>query len=112
MAGEICIGVVDDHWAISAGVLAELRELLPVDPGSRRAGTVASLLTREAAYQVVVLDVDLRDGTDAPDNVAELVARDVGVVLYTQERRPTVLSGCLQAGALAVINKGDPPETL
>lgn len=108
----ITIGVVDDHPAISAGVLAELRPVIRLAPESRHAKTVAGLLEPGDSFDVVILDIALNDGTTAAANVEKLVGLGIGVVIYTVERRPALLSRCLESGALALLNKSEPPATL
>lgn len=99
------LAIVDDHPAISAGVPAGLRTVLRHDFTTTCHSHVADLLAEQKSFDIVLLDVNLADGTDPVDNVRRLVSRNWPVLLYTQEQRLTVLGRCLRAGALAVVHK-------
>lgn len=99
------VAVVDDHPAISAGIPAGLRELFPQPLEFVNHTTVATVLSDPAGYHVVVLDLQLADGSSPEANVRALAERALPVVLYTQQSSSARLASCLAAGALAVVGK-------
>ncbi|MGB7962250.1 MAG: response regulator transcription factor [Propionicimonas sp.] len=102
----LLIAVVDDHRAVSAGVQPGLSALLTLDPaGVYQAQTVSELLAVGTRFDVVLLDLQLNDGTDPEGNVQALLSRGWPVLLYTQETRAYLLGRCLRAGALGVVGK-------
>jgi two-component system uhpT operon response regulator UhpA len=107
------VSVVDDHWAVGAGVLASLRD------HRFRAGTAATtvdeLLAAEPAHdrsQVVLMDLALGDGSIATDNIARLRAAGYTVIVYTSETRPERLSYLLGHGVSGVVGKSDDERVL
>lgn len=102
----LLIAVVDDHRAVSAGVQPGLSGLLLLDPaGVHQAQTVSELLAAGTSFDVVLLDLQLNDGTDPESNVQALLDRGWPVLLYTQETRAYLIGRCLRAGALGVVGK-------
>lgn len=105
IAGGIRLGIVDDHPAIAAGVLAGLAGLVPLAPGFRHTTTVDELIASGETYDVVILDIRLQDGSDPPDNARRLTARGWKVLLLTQVRQPALIGRCMRAGALGIVGK-------
>lgn len=99
------LAIVDDHPAISEGVPSGLRSVLGEGFTVARHVRVADLIDDGRAYDVVLLDVNLDDGTDPVDNVRRVVAAGWPVLLYTQEQRLPLLGRCIRAGALGVVTK-------
>lgn len=100
------VAIVDDHPAILDGAEAALRRGLPTVE-IVVAGSTAAALDGLGSDQldVVVLDVSLGDGSDPPTIVADLVRRDLGVLLYTQDTRRGLIARCFQAGAAGIVPK-------
>ncbi len=98
---------VDDHEAIREGVRASLSEsaALQVLPG---AATVTELLQRLGGsdIDVVLLDLQLRDGSMPEDNVARLLAHGCDVIVYSSLASTAELRAALAAGALGTVSKG------
>lgn len=107
------VAIVDDHamiregfrnlasHGIKAGALAEtVDELLRLEADPRNRSSIA------------VLDVLLSDRSWVGDNVRRL--RQVGyiVVILTNDALPDALREALNAGASALVGKGDPMESL
>ena len=102
------IGVVDDHPVIVAGVLAALQAHLPQVQVVATGVTVDELLSGAPPerFDVVVLDLQLGDGTDPADNVARLVALGVPVLVFTQaDHLRGVIARCFRAGARGLVTK-------
>ena len=76
------------------------------------APTVAKLLARDPAVDIVLLDIGLDDGSDIEDNVTQLRGRGWPVLLYTQERRPGLIARAFRAGAAGLVGKHEDLEML
>jgi DNA-binding NarL/FixJ family response regulator len=99
---------VDDHPFILDGVAAWVSE-----PGSGirvvgSAATVAALLAgpgRQA--QVVLLDLDLGDGSTAEENVAAIRAVGPAVLVLSASDKPATVRNAIRAGALGYVLKSE-----
>lgn len=106
--GAIEVAAVDDHPVILDGVAAWVSE-----PGSGihvvgSAATVAALLAgpgRDA--QVVLLDLDLGDGSTAEANVAAIRAAGPAVLVLSASDKPAAVRNAIRAGALGYVLKSE-----
>ncbi len=106
------IGAVDDHPVILAGVSEGLRWHLPdstVEPVTR---TVDAFLAASPAVDLILLDIELHDGSDPADNVRRLIARGWPVLLFTQDPRMHLVSRTFRAGASGILSKGEDLATI
>lgn len=105
------VGVVDDHWSICVGVITALSRKDGAIVAGSTAATVRELLEQERAAperaDVVLLDLELRDGTTPQGNLSALREAGYPVVIYTAESRAHRLQGTLGSGARAVVGKND-----
>lgn len=108
---RIRVGAIDDHPAVLKGVIAELGEL-PQAQVCVHARTVEELLQAAVEVDVVLLDVQLGDGTDVAENVARLAATGAAVLLFTQEHRPAPIARALRSGAAGIVGKHEPMNVL
>ena len=127
--GALRLVIVDDHPAIARGVAAGLADV------SARLGDVTAVSSVAAVtdlvvgkdsrggsgsgsgggsgggsgtgVDVVILDLQLGDGSDPAANVAQLVAAGLPVLVYTQEGRRSVIGRCFKAGASGIVSKSD-----
>jgi two-component system nitrate/nitrite response regulator NarL len=107
-SGVINVAAVDDHPFILDGVAAWVSE-----PGSGirvvgSAATVAALLAgpgRQA--QVVLLDLDLGDGSTAEENVAAIRAVGPAVLVLSASDKPATVRNAIRAGALGYVLKSE-----
>ena len=107
-AAVIDVAAVDDHPVILDGLAAWVAA-----PGSRirvmaTAATVADLLAgpgRQA--HVVLLDLDLGDGSTAERNVAEIRAAGPAVLVLSASDRPATVRAAIRAGALGYVLKNE-----
>jgi len=106
------IGVVDDHRAISAGLPRGLAAYLPPHSTFTDALSVAELLSAGRAFDVVLLDINLGDGSVPEQNVRAVADAGCPVLLYTAVETPGRLARCLRAGALGVVGKHQEWATL
>lgn len=109
----IRIGVVDDHPIVLRGVIGVLAQIAPDIEVDFLVASVRDLdWDRSARPDVVLLDVDLDDGSEPEDNVALLVERGLRVLLFTASTRPARLRSLVSAGAFGLALKSDPEEDL
>ncbi|GAB3582666.1 response regulator [Calidifontibacter terrae] len=113
MPTPLRIGAIDDHPIVLRGLMAAI--------GAAGADfTVDFLVTslrdldwnRAAPPDVLLLDIDLNDGSEADENVATLVAMGLRVLLFTAERRPAQLRRLIAAGAAGLALKSDSEDLI
>ena len=109
MTGVIDIAAVDDHPIILNGVAAWV-----MAPGSgirviATATTVDALLAGEGRHaHVVLLDLDLADGTTPERNVAAILEAGPAVLVLSVSDRPAAVRSAMRAGALGYVLKNEP----
>lgn len=102
----IRLAVIDDHPAIIDGTVAGLRPLIPGLVLVAAGGSLRVMQrVRPDEVDVVVLDVALRDGSDAAQNVHVLTDAGFRVLLFTQDLRFGLVSRCFRAGAAGIVSK-------
>jgi DNA-binding NarL/FixJ family response regulator len=105
--GTITVAAVDDHPIVLHG----LHALLGSAPGltvTSTARTVGDLLAgpgRDA--DVVLLDVSLDDGSNAPDNIRRLLDAGTTVVVLSAVATPAAVREAVRAGASGYVPKGE-----
>jgi two-component system, NarL family, nitrate/nitrite response regulator NarL len=100
LTGVIDIAAVDDHPII----LDSVASWVAGDGGDIRvvatAATVDALLAGPGRRaQVVLLDLDLGDGTAVADNVAAILAAGPAVLVLSASERPLAVRAAVRAGA-------------
>jgi DNA-binding NarL/FixJ family response regulator len=102
----VTVGLVDDHELVRDGLVAWLR-IRGAD-----VVVVASAATVDALHagpgrgaDVVLLDVNLGDGTTVEDNIAALRAAGSRVVVVSENETPAVVRRAVRAGALGYVPK-------
>ncbi|MCL2422568.1 MAG: response regulator transcription factor [Micrococcales bacterium] len=109
----IIVGAVDDHPLVRRGLGATLEAADPRIRMVATGSTVTELLARWVTpFSVVLLDLHLGDASDIGDNVRRLRERAAGVLIVTSDHRPAVVGQALDAGALGLVLKEDPEESL
>ncbi len=106
------IGAVDDHPAILDGLYGGLSKLGPGLDLVAVAGNVKDLLALDADLDVVLLDLRLRDGSRPRENVRELLAVGVQVLIYTEGSVRSLMREALAAGAGGILLKHEPVENV
>lgn len=104
----IRVAAVDDHPILLRGLAASLDASPEVDLVSVSPNCADLLAGDLTSIAVVLLDVDLGDGSDPAANVAAVTAAGPRVVLFTSEHRAALVRRALNAGALGLVLKGDP----
>jgi DNA-binding NarL/FixJ family response regulator len=105
-AAPIAVAVVDDHPIILDGITGWVTV-----PGSgisviATATTVDALLAGPGRVaDVVLLDVNLGDGTTVERNVATILAAGPAVLVLSASERPAAVRGAMRAGACGYVVK-------
>ena len=115
MADRVRLMIVDDHPVVRAGLTA----LLAADPGivvvGEAAGAVeAEVVARRRHPDVVLMDLQLRDGIDGVEATRRLLATDDPprvVILTTHESDADILAS-VEAGASGYLLKDAPAADL
>ena len=120
MTGSITVAAVDDHPIVRDGLagwlLAEGADLAP-EAGAiivvGTAPTVDALLSGPGrGAQVVLLDLDLRDGTTVERNVAAVLDAGPAVLVLAASDKPGSVREAMRAGALGYVLKSEEPATV
>ncbi len=105
------MALVDDHPPILLGALQAVQSAFDVAESSTHRH-VAELLALPGPFDIVLMDVQLGDGTDPELNVEAVVERGWPVLLYTQVHSHTVIARCFQAGASGIVGKHEDMDLL
>jgi DNA-binding NarL/FixJ family response regulator len=108
----ITVAAVDDHPIVLRGIASSLDG----KPGLDLIGTGATLEEMLAGpggkADVVLLDLDLGDGTEAPDNISRLLGLGIAVVVFSAVAAAPMVRAAMRAGASAFVPKTDDVEDL
>lgn len=96
------VGIVNDHEVVVIGVEHALSAHWGLD-FVRSATTVEELLRRSEDIDVVLLDVDLADGSEPARNVREILDAGARVLVFTGTGGRRRVSSALHAGAAGVV---------
>lgn len=106
--GVIDVAAVDDHPIILGGIAAWISA---PDSGIRVIGTAATVDALLAGpgrrAHVVLLDLDLGDGTTTERNVVTIRAAGPAVLVLSASGRPTAVRNAMRAGALGYVLKNE-----
>lgn len=105
------IGIVDDHPAVILGASS----IINVHGGlvvNGAGATVAELFRQRSHYDLVLLDLSLRDGSRPAENVKTLVQHGIPVLLYTSGDQPRLIREAGRAGAMGMIRKTEQPQKI
>jgi DNA-binding NarL/FixJ family response regulator len=106
--GNIGVAVVDDHPIIRDGLTGWVAVPDSAITVIATAATVAALLAGAGCRaDVVLLDLDLRDGTTAEQNVAAIRAAGPAVLVLSASDKPTAVREAMRAGARGYILKNE-----
>jgi DNA-binding NarL/FixJ family response regulator len=103
---RITIALVDDHELVRAGLVAWLAAHTDMIDVLASAPSIPDLRTGPGwGADVVLLDLNLGDGSAVADNIAALVAAGSRVVVVSENERPSAVEHALRAGALGYVPK-------
>lgn len=101
----IRVAVVDDHAVVNRGLMADLTPDATGMSVVAVARTVAEFLEIGVPVDVVVLDLQLHDGSCPGDNVAAILATGARVLLFSAYEEGQLLLEGVRAGAHGYLNK-------
>jgi DNA-binding NarL/FixJ family response regulator len=111
-AGWVDVAVVDDHPIIRDGIAGWVAQ----DSGIRVVGaaiTVDAVLAGPGRRaDVVLLDLDLGDGTTVAQNVAAILAAGPAVLVLSASDRPAAVRDAIRAGARGYVLKQEEADEL
>jgi DNA-binding NarL/FixJ family response regulator len=113
VTGAISVAAVDDHPIILDSVAA----WVTAGDGDIRvvgtAATVDALLAGPGRHaDVVLLDLDLDDGTTVERNVAAILAAGAAVLVLSASDKPVAVRAAMRAGALGYALKNEPTRQI
>ncbi len=109
----IAIAAVDDHPIILDSVASWVRAAGDDIRLTGTAATVAALLAGPGRHaRVVLLDLDLGDGTTVEENVAAIGAAGPAVLVLSASDRPGPVRAAMRAGALGYVLKNEPTSQI
>jgi DNA-binding NarL/FixJ family response regulator len=113
MTDVIDIAAVDDHPIVLDGVAAWV---MAAESGIRVIGTAATvdaLLAGQGRHaHVVLLDLDLADGTTVDRNVAAILEAGPAVLVLSVSDKPAAVRAAMRAGALGYVLKNEPTSRI
>jgi DNA-binding NarL/FixJ family response regulator len=108
VTGIIDVAAVDDHPIIRDGIASWV---MTADSNIRVVGTAATVDALLAGpgrrAHVVLLDLDLGDGTTAEINVAAILAAGPAVLVLSVSDKPLAVRAAMRAGALGYVLKNE-----
>jgi len=105
------LGAIDDHRLLLRGVAAAMEAVEDIELVAT-SHSVAGLLGTGAAFDVVLLDLRLADGSTPVENVASLLRRGVGVLVHTLTELPSTARAATRAGAHGILDRDVDEATL
>jgi two-component system, NarL family, nitrate/nitrite response regulator NarL len=110
-AGVVEVAAVDDHPIVLAGiatwVTADSSGLAVIGTAT----TVDALLAGPGRHaRVVLLDLDLGDGSTVEQNVGAIRATGAAVLVLAASDKPVSVRAAMRAGALGYVLKSEPAE--
>ena len=113
MTGLIDIAAVDDHPIILDNVASWVKSADGDIRVIETAATVDALLAGPGRHaHVVLLDLDLDDGTAVERNVAAIVAAGPAVLVLSASDKPLSVRAAMRAGALGYALKNEPARQI
>lgn len=111
MESMIKIGVIDNDQMLLQGMSAWIATTGDIDL-STTAVSVADFLTQSPLPTIVILDLNLENYTDPADNVAQLVAANMKVIVASVIPDSVYIAATTEAGAVAYVTKNNNLDAL
>lgn len=105
------VAVVDDHELVAVAV-GELVDSHPELEFAGHGASVAELRTQNIRADLVVLDLNLRDGSRPSENVDALKSRGAEVVVLTSAENPFLVREVSRSGVLGIVRKSAPSHEI
>jgi two-component system, NarL family, nitrate/nitrite response regulator NarL len=109
VTGVISVAAVDDHPIILDSVAGWVTALGSDIRVAGTAATVGALLAGPGRHaDVILLDLDLQDGTSVERNVTAVLAAGPAVLVLSAADKPLAVRAAMRAGALGYALKSEP----
>ncbi|OAA25401.1 response regulator containing a CheY-like receiver domain and an HTH DNA-binding domain [Frankia sp. EI5c] len=112
MSALISVAAVDDHPIVLRG----LADVIAGIDGVELVATATSIRKLLAGpgrdAQVVLLDLGLGDGSEAPDNIRQLIEAGAAVIVFSALADPDGVRAAMRAGACGFVTKTDDVDEL
>ena len=105
------IGVVDDHPAALRGISNAINAQLDLRV-TAAAATVRSLLDIRSTFDLVLLDLQLADGSTPATNVGALRPTGAAVLIFTSGENPALVRQAARGGVVGMIRKSESLTTI
>ena len=105
------VAIIDDQAVLAAGLASILAAEDDLDLVAS-AATVSQLLAGDEAFDVVLLGLQLGDGSTPGENVTRLRERGTPVVAYTSDEQPALVHEALRSGVAAMIRTSESTAVL
>lgn len=105
------IAIVDDHELVSLALAERIREREGLTYVGQ-AETVPALLSSVEAAELVLLDLNLRDGSTPSENAEQLSAWGAEVLVLTAGENPYFMRDVSRAGVLGILRKSMPSDEI
>lgn len=111
MTDATTVAIVDDHELIALAVRGILADADGLD-FARHAPTVAALVSGPCDADIVLLDLNLRDGSHPAANVTALTQWGAKVIVLTSAEDPYLVREAARTAAEGLVRKSAPTEVL
>lgn len=111
MPGPVRVALVDDHELVAFAVRGIVDEVAWLR-FARHAASVAQLVERPRDADVVVLDLNLRNGTTPAQNVDAVARWGAQVLVLTSAEDPYLVREASRTAALGIVRKSAPLQVL
>jgi DNA-binding NarL/FixJ family response regulator len=111
MTGLATIAVVDDHEVVALAIEA----LVGTHAGLEFVGaatTVEGLMRTRSSARLVLLDLNLRDGSTPRENIAALRRWGADVLAFTSGEQPFLIREAAHEDVLGIVRKSTPADVL
>jgi DNA-binding NarL/FixJ family response regulator len=108
----ITVAAVDDHPIVLRGLADLLNDVRDFDLIDTACSIDLLLAGPGGKAQVVLLDLDLGDGTRPQDNLRRLLSDERAVVVFSAAAAPSAVRSAMRAGASGFVPKTDDVEAL
>lgn len=113
MTDTIDVAAVDDHPIVLDGITSWVTASEEGIHVIGTAATVDALLAGPGRHaHVVLLDLDLADGTTVERNVAAILAAGPAVLVLSVSDKPAAVRAAMRAGALGYVLKNEPTSRI
>lgn len=105
------IAIIDDHPAVALGVTAIINSHPDLHVVAS-ASTAAAVLARGGRFDLILLDLQLADGSTPAENMRLLSRAGAPVLAYTSGEQPRLVREAAKAGVAGMIRKSEVPVAL